>query len=179
MATRLAALSITCANASTPTSGQHQLFKHCCALDIGVPRSVVGRAASTQGAVQPEPVGRSRPNEAHANPAAHANGGDRDVFSCCPVLGDAHDRTLTVMHPSDQTGSTSVCDSVLTVPSVCGNLSPQSKSRPWTRVNNRLRRHGCPPPVIVIAICIRNMHNAGMEIEFAPPKQRRTCASTA
>ncbi len=37
--------------------GHHQLFKHCCALDLGVQRSVVGRAQRARRV----PCSRSRP----------------------------------------------------------------------------------------------------------------------
>ena len=60
--------------------GHHQLFKYCRALELGVPRSVVERPASTQGAVQPEPVGRDRRDGAHANPTSNASRSDPNVF---------------------------------------------------------------------------------------------------
>ena len=66
--------------------GHHQLFKHCCARDLGVPCSVAERPASTQGAVQPEPVGRDRRDGAHANPTSNASRSDPNVFLCCAVL---------------------------------------------------------------------------------------------
>ena len=67
---------------STPTSGtiNSSSIAYCRALDLGVPRSVVERPASTQGAVQPEPVGRDRRDGAHANPTSNASRSDPNVY---------------------------------------------------------------------------------------------------
>ena len=61
-----------------------------------------GARRATHSAALPKPVGRDRPNVAHAKPTSNAGGSDPDVFSCCPVLGDARDAKLTVTHPPAQ-----------------------------------------------------------------------------
>lgn len=105
---RLSVASVTYAKNSTPTSGTRKSLSTAVHWTSAFRRFVLGALRAAQGAGPRVAAGRCRPNEAHANPATHAHGADRDVFSCCPVLGDARDHTLTGMHPSDQTGSTSV-----------------------------------------------------------------------
>jgi len=77
----------TSAETSTPTSGHHQLFTYCRALDLGVPRSGVGRTASrarhgASGAGRAQQV----PHVIRANPPSHAGVNDTSTFSIRPRI---------------------------------------------------------------------------------------------
>ena len=90
--------------------GHHQLFKYCRALELGVPRSVVERPASTQGAVQPEPVDRGRREWGTRQSDLQRESQRPKRLFMLRCFGDAQDRTLTVMRPADRLELTSASD---------------------------------------------------------------------
>ena len=63
--------------------GHHQLFKHCCALDLCVPRSVVGCAGHGGSG-----AGRARqvPHEIRANTPRTRVSATLTLFQCCPLF---------------------------------------------------------------------------------------------
>ena len=65
---------------STPTSGTIKSSSIAVHWTSAFRGFVLGAQRAAQGAGPRVPAGRCRPNEAHANPAAHVNGGDRDVI---------------------------------------------------------------------------------------------------